>query len=178
MNRGRCEWLTEQGLVRLRVMWIRGDATPAMARAFGVSKNALIGKVHRLDLPPRPNPARPKGTPAVPRPAPAPRLRSTLSPLASERAALPPLPPEAPPRDAPRRVIAAPIPAPVPAPVATPSTGECSWLISERPYRYCDAPTFGRLPYCECHAARAYVTQKWRQREPAGEPAHALMGDD
>jgi hypothetical protein len=170
---GRGEWITPGGDERLRVAWDRGDAASAIGAAFGVSKNAIVGKAHRLGLDARPNPVRPKGTPAVPCPAPVPRSASTLPPLASD--ALPPAP-------AAGQRLASLAGAPairLESPVQTlTGTGTCSWLTSERPYRYCDEPVFGRLSYCECHAARVYATKGWRQREAADEPVHLPIGVD
>jgi len=41
---------------RLRWLWDEGHSTAEIGRRLGVSKNAVVGKVHRLDLPTRPSP--------------------------------------------------------------------------------------------------------------------------
>lgn len=70
-------------ILRLRALWDEGHSTAEIGRRLGVSKNAVVSKVHRLDLPGRPSP--------IHRGAPKPRLprraragASTLPPLASE----------------------------------------------------------------------------------------------
>ena len=49
-------------------LWNEGLTTAEIGRAVGMSKNAVVGKAHRLQLPPRPSPIR-RGTstPSVPR---------------------------------------------------------------------------------------------------------------
>jgi GcrA cell cycle regulator len=40
----------------LRSLWARGDSGSEIGRIMGISKNAVVGKAHRLRLPPRPSP--------------------------------------------------------------------------------------------------------------------------
>jgi len=78
------EW-AEQTIVRLRMLWDEGLSTAEIGRRLGVSKNAVVGKAHRLDLPARPSPIRRDGSgPAAPRRS-APRRVAgpTLPPLSS-----------------------------------------------------------------------------------------------
>lgn len=49
------EW-TDDAVLRLRSLWDEGHSTAEIGRRLGVSKNAVIGKAHRLDLPGRPSP--------------------------------------------------------------------------------------------------------------------------
>ncbi len=64
------EW-AEETIVRLRTLWDEGLSTAEIGRRLGVSKNAVVGKAHRLDLPARPSPIRRDGSgsgaPAAPR---------------------------------------------------------------------------------------------------------------
>jgi len=73
---------TADKIERLRELW-RDQALSAceIGRRLGMSKNAVVGKAHRLNLPGRPSPNR---TAAAPRPERAPRR--TLPPLAALRA--------------------------------------------------------------------------------------------
>jgi len=48
------EW-AEETIVRLRTLWDEGLSTAEIGRRLGVSKNAVVGKAHRLDLPARPS---------------------------------------------------------------------------------------------------------------------------
>src|SRR5579872_4291029 len=89
------EW-AEETIIRLRALWDEGLSTAEIGRRLGVTKNAVVGKSHRLDLPARPSPIRREGDdsctrmPHAPRPPRAPLV--TLAPLAST-AAPAPLPP-------------------------------------------------------------------------------------
>lgn len=78
------DW-NEETIVRLRGLWAEGHSTAEIGRRLGVTKNAVVGKAHRLDLPARPSPIRRDGVPgAQPRRA-APRRVAgpTLPPLSS-----------------------------------------------------------------------------------------------
>ena len=44
------EWADET-IIRLRELWDEGHSTAEIGRRLGVSKNAVVGKAHRLDLP-------------------------------------------------------------------------------------------------------------------------------
>ena len=47
---------TEDKIKKLKKLWQAGKATAEIAKALGMSKNSIIGKVHRLDLAARPSP--------------------------------------------------------------------------------------------------------------------------
>lgn len=89
------EW-TEDVISRLRALWAEGHSTAEIGRRLGVSKNAIVGKAHRLDLPARPSPIRRDPNAADPnRAAPTRRLEgSTLPPLASTDPAVSAIPVE------------------------------------------------------------------------------------
>lgn len=77
------EW-TEEAIGRLRLLWAEGHSTAEIGRRLGVSKNAVVGKAHRLDLPARPSPIRRDGNGGTPRrPAPRRIAGPTLPPLSS-----------------------------------------------------------------------------------------------
>lgn len=83
------EW-TEDTIQRLRALWQEGHSTAEIGRRMGISKNAVVGKAHRLELPARPSPIRRESAPRAPRPVaprpvvvrPAPRVPA---PPAAER---------------------------------------------------------------------------------------------
>jgi len=84
------EW-TDEVIERLRALWAEGHSTAEIGRRLGVSKNAIVGKAHRLDLAARPSPIRrdPAAQDAA-RLAPPRRVEgSTLPPLASTDAPIP-----------------------------------------------------------------------------------------
>jgi hypothetical protein len=47
---------TDRMIIDLHAMWTNGDTTRTIARALNVSRNAVIGKIHRLHLAGRPSP--------------------------------------------------------------------------------------------------------------------------
>ncbi len=51
------EW-TDEVINQLRGLWAEGHSTAEIGRRLGVTKNAIVGKAHRLDLPARPSPIR------------------------------------------------------------------------------------------------------------------------
>src|ERR1700710_236505 len=78
------EW-TAEAIDQLRAFWAEGHSTAEIGRRMGISKNAIVGKAHRLDLDARPSPIRREAAkPVVERPSPYPRVAGpTLPPLAS-----------------------------------------------------------------------------------------------
>ena len=47
---------TDDKIKKLKKMWSAGKAATEIAKALGMSKNSIIGKVHRLELVARPSP--------------------------------------------------------------------------------------------------------------------------
>jgi GcrA cell cycle regulator len=89
------EW-TDDRIRKLRQLWSEGHSTAEIGRRMGISKNAVVGKAHRLDLPARPSPIRTGGAPRaprVPRRQPIPTLADTM-PLSCLRDADIPMPVE------------------------------------------------------------------------------------
>ena len=75
----------EETIRQLQELWSQGHSTAEIGRRLGVSKNAIVGKAHRLDLDARPSPIRRDAAKLVTeRPAPFARMAGpTLPPLAS-----------------------------------------------------------------------------------------------
>ena len=48
-------WTTEK-IKQLKKLWSKGKSTVEIGRELGISKNAVVGKVHRLELNARPSP--------------------------------------------------------------------------------------------------------------------------
>lgn len=58
MSRVETDW-TDALIAQLGALWDEGHSTAEIGRRIGVSKNAVVGKAHRLDLPSRPSPLHP-----------------------------------------------------------------------------------------------------------------------
>lgn len=174
------EW-NDEVISRLRALWDEGHSTAEIGRRLGVTKNAVVGKAHRLDLSARPSPIR-RDAGGAPR-ARAPRRISgpTLPPLACTRAApvgdqRPTAPRMAEPRPVePRQAAVYRPPAPAPVLTAVPSRPyarvvPCCWPIGEpgtRAFRFCDEGSAPGKPYCAAHAQLAYVKVRDRREDAA-----------
>ena len=164
------EW-NEETIARLRALWAEGLSTAEIGRRMSISKNAVVGKAHRLNLPARPSPIRRDEVAGTPRPQMPRRVTGpTLPPLAAASAPTPQL------------VSAAPPPAPVAAvprvvssrPATTTFRSirpqSCCWPIGEpgtKAFRFCDSEATPGKPYCGEHAALAYVKVRDRRDEAA-----------
>jgi len=174
------DW-TEELVARLRALWLEGHSTAEIGRRMGITKNAVIGKVHRLHLPSRASPIRQDGS-SAPRRQTVPRVRGpSLPPLRSVKEREPVPATQPPPMASRARPRADPSPSP-PAParpaVADPvrparpvSQQPCCWPIGEpgtRGFRFCDAGAVPGKPYCAEHAAAAYVAPRTARCRPDG----------
>jgi GcrA cell cycle regulator len=169
------EW-AEETIVRLRALWDEGLSTAEIGRRLGVSKNAVVGKAHRLDLPARPSPIRRDGSgPATPRRS-APRRVAgpTLPPLSStspiaasgggstifpHMPALAPKPVHVPPH----RVVA-------PPPPRYGRIVTCCWPLGDpgtESFRFCELASEPGKPYCSDHVKLAYVRVRDRREDAA-----------
>lgn len=159
------EW-NESIIAELRRLWAEGLSTAEIGRRLGISKNAVVGKAHRLDLAPRPSPIRRSERP-VGSAAPAPRTTGpTLAPLPSTPTPVQAVPasPVAAGRVAPPRRLAAVAPAPVQR------ISACCWPMGEpgKPgFHFCDGAAVPGKPYCAEHAQLAYVKVRDRREDAA-----------
>ena len=154
------EW-NEETIARIRALWAEGLSTAEIGRRMGITKNAVVGKAHRLNLPARPSPIRrvPGEKPAARRAAPKRAVGPTLPALDS----------------VPRSQAASPRPAvvlrPVPAqPRPAGRVSSCCWPLGEPgtpAFRFCGDPTMPAKPYCEEHVALAYVKVRDRREDAA-----------
>jgi GcrA cell cycle regulator len=125
---------TDNTIQSLRNLWAEGYSTAEIGRRMGVSKNAVIGKAHRLKLQGRPSPIRraEAGTPGAVR---------------SRRPLLPQVRAEPGRRPFEHRLT------------GLVGTQQCRWPIGEpgKPdFRFCTKFAVVRRPYCEDHCGDAY----------------------
>ncbi|GBQ76256.1 hypothetical protein AA14337_0467 [Acetobacter malorum DSM 14337] len=129
------EW-TDETIARLKELWAEGLSTAEIGRRLSITKNAVVGKAHRLSLPPRPSPIRrsdktkvagtetaAKAAPAVAAPAKEKAPQAT-APVADSKPAVA----AAPAVDAP-----APKPAPQPKAEAKPAKAPAAPRASAKP---------------------------------------------
>src|SRR5512133_320955 len=180
---------TDEGIDRLKNMWAKGATASQIADELGgVSRNAVIGKAHRLGLEQRPSPVKPgeekeakkpaAAAPASAHPAPPPPNRSapemqyrSIGPGGFIRQGpgdqQPPIPPAPP-----RRLVPA-----KPSPEVADKTGLldlndriCKWPIGhpgEPDFHFCGQQANPGFPYCVEHCGVAYQAQlPRRDRRP------------
>lgn len=162
MRRPEIDW-TPAMIARLTTLWDAGLSTAAIGREMDITKNAVVGKAHRLNLRKRPSPIIKGGVPR-PKQPPVPRTKGpTLMPLVA--------------------LMQAPVAAPrvSPQPTATLATimatlhartaairpgGKCMfplWTDQQRPtHKYCGAVTWvredgARSNYCAHHHSVCHV---------------------
>ncbi|MFQ5775516.1 MAG: GcrA family cell cycle regulator [Kiloniellaceae bacterium] len=139
---------TDDRVAELARLWESGYSASAIGRVLGVSKNAVVGKAHRLRLASRPSPIRRERRAPVRR-----RIPMLARPIEPRPVAAPPPPPE--PRWTVRRVGKGP---------------NCLWPIGdprEPDFHFCAAPAVEGKPYCPEHCARAYITRTRAEDEAA-----------
>lgn len=130
-------WTDEQ-VEELKRLWNEGLTTGDIGKALGVSKNAVVGKAHRLGLNSRPSPIRrdedEAATPELP-----------LNPVKTEK------------------VKAAKKQAEKLFTVNDLTHSSCRWPIGDpkdADFHFCGKEALPDKPYCAEHAAVAYVSAK------------------
>lgn len=175
---------TDEMVNDLRKMWAEGLTTGEIGKRLGVSKNSIVGKVHRLGLSGRPSPIKKKEesqTPAAAKPAKAPEEKK-IKPKAA------PTPAPAPKKEAPKaetpktepdkKVFTAPKieektevqhqPQPVKQPqshggktmLVDLDNHTCRWPLGDpkdENFHFCGRKIHIGQTYCEEHANIAYV---------------------
>lgn len=139
------DWTPER-IAELTRLWNDGLATSEIGKRLGISKNAVVGKAHRLHLSARPSPIRR----VIMRSAIVRAPRAPVEPRAVQHAAPPPPPAQ-------ERVVEL-------------SNQTCKWPIghpNEAGFHFCGERAIVGKPYCQSHTALAYV----RAKPKAGEAA-------
>ena len=156
---------TDQMVEDLKRMWEEGLTTGEIGKRLGVSKNSIVGKVHRLQLSGRPSPIKKKNAPAeentTPKAAkaekPAPQInkpKEEKAPTKEEEVVV---------------EVSAPISVPEPKIQVKPSgktmltdldNHTCRWPIGDpkdENFHFCGRKVKIGQTYCEEHANIAYV---------------------
>ena len=172
----RMSWTSDEDHV-LRRLWADGLSAKNIADKLGCTKNAIIGRAHRLQLPQRPSPIKARdGQPIVTRtkivadkPVKVMETQHTREPVAKR-----PVPPPRPavPRLAPApllpRLERLPLKAPTPNKFSGPTCHFPMWGNKQRPtHVYCDAPRLEGKAYCLQHAARCFEPGRHRRDRAA-----------
>lgn len=155
LTRQAHEW-SEEREERFRQLWADGVPVTQIGLELGVSRNAVVGKRKRMDLPERGSPLMPKGS-----------GRRTYNRSPQPRPPQLPLPALASLAAWTRAPVIAPVPvriAPRRAQVAQRACGECQWPVSgtRRAWVFCGAPCVLDArglpsPYCRPHLRLATV---------------------
>lgn len=160
------DW-TEERITELTRLWNDGLSTAEIGKMLGISKNAVVGKAHRLRLSSRPSPIRRMAIrPAAPR---VPReTRLSNMPSLPQTAAMTPAKshmvasaPAQPPQQLRARIEA-------PAPQL--SNQRCMWPVGhpgENEFHFCGERALVGKPYCASHCSVAYVKAKPKTGEAA-----------
>lgn len=181
------DW-NEETIARLRQLWQEGHSTAEIGRRMGITKNAVVGKAHRLVLSPRPSPIRrnPEARHVSARSIARGAVGSTpvaLSTAAALSVVTPPvtLPSAFAPRPlAEGRPVAAASGTAgtrtgmqlraVPMPRSESRITTCCWPVGDPgtpSFRFCDDGAMTGKPYCAQHAALAYVKVRERREDAA-----------
>ena len=147
---------TSQRIAELERLWATGASTAEIGRQIDVTKNAVVGKVHRLGLPGRPSPIRRQASGKKPtgrsHASQSHQSQADQSPANQIRESLET-------REAPRRPAVVDLHAP-----------PCQWPFGDpgdEDFHFCGAPVLASRPYCPDHCARAYVREERRDRRRA-----------
>lgn len=149
---------TEERVEELKRLWAEGhSASQIAARMGGVTRNAVIGKVHRLGLSGRAAPAKPK-TVATEKVSPVEPV-SQPSPLRHVLRDLPPITELGNDRMT----------------VSSIGSGQCKWPIGDPAsddFHFCGQAATGGKPYCAYHVQLAFQpSQTRRDRREREAPA-------
>ncbi len=152
---------TDERVALLKKLWAEGHSASQIAKQIGgVTRNAVIGKVHRLGLAGRATPSRPAKRPARPRPQ-----RSPLALAPRARTHMPYAPPVL-------TVVLDPLKFEdgSVATVLTVRDGMCRYGIGdpqEAGFAFCGRAT-AMGAYCMDHARLCYQPSQARRRRPDG----------
>ena len=134
---------TDERIQELTKLWDAGYSASAIGKQIGMSKNAVIGKAHRLGLRARPSPIK----------------RGAIKPVLAPQVRL----------ETPKP--AEPKPAPMPTkPRERQHGATCLWPIGDpgdSNFHFCEEPAAPGKPYCTAHCAKAYIQRNRGESQAA-----------
>ena len=145
------EWTPE----RIKILiahWEEGLPTSEIGRRLGVTKNAVVGKVHRLGLKKRQSPIRTSSN-------------TSAQPKKAKAVAKPQAPTAVPKAKAPTGDVVS---------LEELTSSMCCWPEGEpgtENFYFCGEAALSEKPYCEAHCARAYVKVSKDKRSNKGNAA-------
>lgn len=154
---------TEERVELLKKLWAEGLSASQVAKQLGgVTRNAVIGKIHRLGLSGRATTNRaPRARPSTPRAA-APRPQQPSTPRPVEVKEEPAMPEPDPQPLVPVEVTPGQL-----ATVLTLTEHTCKWPIGDPGtdgFHFCGHKADPSMPYCATHAKLAYQPVQPRRR--------------
>jgi GcrA cell cycle regulator len=157
----------DERVEQLKKLWAEGlSASQIAGRLGGVTRNAVIGKVHRLGLSGRATTSRMKTHRARPRATAVKRHARPRFPLVGNSPLRALYVPEAEPFVPPVEELV--IPLDQRKTIQTLTECNCRWPIGDpqmEDFHFCNRNKVPGLPYCEFHARRAYQPPQPRRRE-------------
>ena len=156
---------TEERVAELKKLWAEGHSASQIAnRLGGVTRNAVIGKVHRLGLSGRATPSRPvKRPPRLARPKPVQRRMGAGKTVATAPIAPVPMEPstvQLEPQRLPNGDLVT---------VVNVRDNMCKWPIGDPAdpnFSFCGRKACEGSPYCAEHAKIAFQPARKRERRP------------
>lgn len=144
---------TDEAVEELKRMWDRGMTTGQIAKALNVTKNSIIGKVHRLCLTARPSPIKKSSAPKTDKKTvvagKTTKNEKNTATAASKQACIPS-----------SSAAAAPLNEETNIPLVKLDNHTCRWPLGDPrddDFCFCGKHVKTGQTYCEEHAAIAYV---------------------
>ena len=157
------DWTPEQ-ISELTRLWGEGLTTAEIGKRLGISKNAVVGKAHRLHLPARPSPIKRTGPrPQIFRQTAASRPSQPSAPRLPQAPREPRIPTAAQQTSAAALKALANQPSAKRLPMMALSASTCRWPIGDpgdTEFHFCGERSLDGKPYCSAHASIAYVKMK------------------
>lgn len=170
---------TDKDIEHLRKYWAEGHSTAEIGRLIGKSKNAVVGKAHRLSLPSRPSPI--KKSAVAPKPVEQPKASETVvDPLTVEVQAASVVEaspkPEAKSTEVPIALQRAPLQMKTRA-----KDPLCQWPYGhpdDPDFRFCLREAAPGKPYCAEHCSIAYIPANRKGEAREAERRAQLMAQE